>query len=616
MPQAQTRSRPATRLLAAALALAAAAPVAAGDAFPRTVFFGDSLTDAGYFRPLLVQQDPAAAILGRFTTNPGLVWAEWLAQYYGADATPNGNGQSGDNYAAGGAMVATDRMGPPFGLTPSLATQAAAHLSANGGRADPDALYTVWGGANDLFSVEANPGQAPQIIGAAVTAQVGLVGTLQAAGARYVLVPNIPDLGMTPAFLARGPVAAAQGTALSAAYNEALYGGLQAQGLQVIPLDTFTFLREVVADPAAYGYGNVTGTACQPQITAQSITCHPGTYVSPGADQSYLFADGVHPSSAAHRGLADLAIAQIEGPRQLAVLPRSAAMTGRGRAERVGAQLPALAGQEGRRWWADLRGDFQRYGHGDRYDGVGPALTAGLGWGSDGLVYGGFVGYGRQENDWGRRRGSWDQSEATLGGFVGWQGGNGAWIGGQLSYTRLDIDTRRTVPLGPALRAHRGDTDGSNLTAAVHAGWNLGEGALRHGPVLGLVAQQVEIDGFAEDAPDSSTSLAFPDQEFDSLVGSVGWQASYEIGPHLAPYARLTFDREFEDGPSEAFARSQSTGLDYAVPGPGYDDSWTTLTIGARTRLFGFDANLGVSLNQGEKGGRQTTAFATIGAGF
>src|SRR5690606_41409894 len=183
-------------------------------------------------------------------------------------------------------------------------------------------------------------------------------------------------------------------------------------------------------------------------------------------------------------------------------------------------------------------------------------------------------------------------------------------------YTRLDIDTRRTVPLGPALRAHRGDTDGSNLTAAVHAGWNLGEGALRHGPVLGLVAQQVEIDGFAEDAPDSSTSLAFPDQEFDSLVGSVGWQASYEIGPHLAPYARLTFDREFEDGPSEAFARSQSTGLDYAVPGPGYDDSWTTLTIGARTRLFGFDANLGVSLNQGETGGRQTTAFATIRAGF
>src|SRR5690606_40781316 len=100
MSRAHARFRPAAGLLAAALALAAT-PAVASDAFPRTVFFGDSLTDAGYFRPLMVQQDPAAAILGRFTTNPGLVWAEWLALEYGTDATPNGNGQSGDNHAAG-----------------------------------------------------------------------------------------------------------------------------------------------------------------------------------------------------------------------------------------------------------------------------------------------------------------------------------------------------------------------------------------------------------------------------------------------------------------------------------------------------------------------------------
>ncbi|WP_425491856.1 autotransporter domain-containing protein [Luteimonas saliphila] len=601
--------------MAAALALAAA-PAFAADTFSRTVFFGDSLTDAGYFRPLLVQQNPQAAILGRFTTNPGLVWAEWLADYYGTNATPNGNGQSGDNYAAGGSMVANDRLGPPFGLTPSLATQATNYLAANGGRADPDALYTVWGGANDLFSIAANPSQAQQIIGAAVTTQVGIVGTLQGAGARYVLVPNIPDLGITPSFQAQGAAAAAQGTAISTAYNQALYGGLAANGLRVIPMDTFTFLREVVASPAQYGFGNVTGTACQPQITAQSITCNPGTYVSPGADQTYLFADGVHPSSAAHRAIADLALGMIEGPRQVAVLPRSAAMTGRGRAERVGAQFGAATQQQGRRWWADVRGDFQRYGHGDNYDGAGPALTAGVGWGSGNLVYGGFAGYGRQANDWGLRRGDWDQGEATLGGFLGWQADGGAWVGGQLSYTQLDIETHRQVPIGPALRVHRGSTDGSNLTAALHAGWRMGEGALSHGPVLGLVAQRIEIDGFAESDPASSTSLAFPDQDFDSLVGSVGWQASYAINAHLAPYVRLTVDREFEDGAEEAFARSQTTGLDYGVPGLDYDDSWSTLTLGARTSLFGLDANLGVSLNAGEKGGKQTTAFATLGGGF
>lgn len=628
MPPRIHRSRPATGLLAAALALAASTPALADDTFSRTVFFGDSLTDAGYFRPLLVQQNPQAAILGRFTTNPGLVWAEWLADYYGTDARPAVDPSlacgptfcqpaltGGDNYAAGGAMVSADRIGPPFGFTPSMSTQLNYYLGSTGGRADPDALYTVWGGANDLFSIAANPAQAQQIIGAAVTAQVGIVGSLQGAGARYVLVPNIPDLGITPSFRAQGAAAAAQGTALATAYNDALYGGLEASGLRVIPLDTFTFLREVVDDPAMYGFANVNGTACQPQITAQSITCNPGTYASPGADQTYLFADGVHPSSAAHRAIADLALGMIEGPRQMAVLPRSAAMTGRGRAERIGAQVSAPI-QDGRRWFADLRGDFQRYGHGDQYDGAGPAFTAGLAWGSGQLTYGGFAGYGRQANDWGRRRGDWDQSEATLGGFVGWQSENGAWLGAQLSYSQLDIDTQRQVPIGPALRVHRGDTDGSNLTAALHAGWRMGEGALRHGPVLGVVAQRIEIDGFAESDPASSSSLAFPDQDFDSLVGSVGWQVDYTINPHLAPYARLTVDREFEDGAAEAFATSQSTGLAYGVPGLDYDDTWSTLTLGARTSLFGLDANLGVSLNAGEKGGKQTTAFATLGAGF
>ena len=612
----QSRSLPATCALAAALALAAV-PAFAGDTFSRTVFFGDSLTDAGYFRPLLVQQaGPGAAILGRFTTNPGLTWAEWLADYYGTNASANGNGQVGDNYAVGGAMVATDRNGPPFGLTPSLRSQMTRYLAANGGRADPDALYTVWGGANDLFSIPANPSQAQQIIGAAVTAQVGIVGTLQTAGARYVLVPNVPDLGITPSFLAQGAAAAAQGTALATAYNTALYGGLSTSGLRVIPVDTFTFLHEVVANPAAYGFANVTGTACQPQITAQSITCNPGTYVTPNAADTYLFADGVHPSARAHRIISELALGMIEGPRQIAVLPHSAAMTGRARAERVGAQLSTAPEQDGRRWWVDLRGDFQRYGHGDNYDGAGPALTAGLGWASGALAYGGFAGYGRQSNDWGLRRGDWDQSEATVGGFIGWHGESGAWVNGQLSYSRVDFDINRQVPLGPVTRVHRGSTDGKNLTAALQAGWTFGDGALKHGPVLGVVSQRIDVDGFAESDPASSTSLAFPDQSFDSLIGSVGWQASYAINEHLAPYARLTVDREFEDSAEEAFARSQTTGLDYAVPGQRYDDGYTTLTIGARTSLFGLDANLGVSLNSGEKAGRQTTAFATVGAGF
>lgn len=610
-----SKSRTVRTVLAAALALAVLPAAAHDQPFSSTVFFGDSLTDAGYFRPLLPPN--VQAVTGQFTTNPGLVWSQWLAEHYGTQARPNGNGQTGDNHAAGGARNGVDVTGA-LGFTPSLATQAAGYLAANDGRADPDALYTVWGGANDLFAVTSDPGNAQAISGGAVGAQVGIIGGLQAAGARYVLVPNIPDLGLTPSFRAQGPAAAAQGTALATGYNQALFSTLASNGLAVIPVDTFAFLREVAADPAQFGIANVTGTACMPQITAQSLTCNPTSLVSPDAPQTYLFADGVHPASGAHVALADLAIAAIEGPRQMAVLPHSAAATGRNRAQRVGAQVSNRGDAEGTRWWADLRGDFQRYAHGDHYDGTGPALLVGMDWGRDGLAYGGFIGYGMQGNDWGSRRGNWDQSEASIGGYIGWSADSGGWLNAQLSYTSLDFDIERQVPLGPALRTHGGSTDGSSLALAVQGGWEFGEGALRHGPVIGVVAQRVEVDGFAESDPGLSTSLAYLDQEFDSTVGSAGWQLSYAIHDTLAPYARLTIDREFEDEAAQAFARSQSiTGsLPYAVPGVEYDQSWTTLTFGARTKLFGLDADIGASVNSGQKGGKHSMVFASIGAGF
>ncbi|SKA21183.1 autotransporter domain-containing protein [Novilysobacter spongiicola] len=608
--------KPVRTLLAVALALATA-PAMAESAnehpYSQTIFFGDSLTDSGHFRPVLVEAvGPQAAILGKFTTNPWLVWSEYLAEFYGTAAAPANQG--GSNYAVGGARVAEDSIGA-LGPTPSMATQVGNYLASTGGVADPDALYTVWGGNNDLFAVAA--GAPPETtIGAAVGAQVGIVGSLQAAGAQYVLVPSIPDLGLTPAARAQGPAAQAQLTQLASVYNDALFGGFEQAGLRVIPLDMFHLFQEVVADPGAFGFANVTGTACQPQITAQSVTCNPTSYVTPDAATSYAFADGVHPSGAAHEVVADYAAAVLEGPRQIAVLPNSAAMTGRARADRVSAQLVVPDSTDGMRWWGDVRGDFQRYGHGDLHDGAGPALTVGVDRRSGGLVFGGFGGFGRQAQDWGRRGGSFDQSEATIGAYLGWNAG-AAWINAQASYTSLGFDIERNVVLGQATRVHRADIDGSNVSFGLNGGWEFGDGQLRHGPVVGVLAQKIEIDGFGESDPDLSTSLAYPEQSYDSLVGSVGWQVRFDGGA-LQPYARLTADREFEDEPEQAFGRLQSMPgtSTYAVPGVSFDDSYGTLVLGTRSRMFGMDANVGASLAVGQEDGGDATVFATIGNRF
>src|SRR4249919_3166534 len=272
-------------LLAAALALAAA-PAFAQETFSQTVFFGDSLTDSGFYQPVLVATNgPQAGTVARFTTNPGLVWAEFLADFYGTNATPawqltaTGSivGANGDNYAAGGATIGPGAGFPPSiptALAPSLTTQINAYLTANGGHADSQALYTVWGGANDLFFHLNGLTSQAQFLGAAGL-EVGLVQTLTNAGARYILVPTMPDVGTTPFGLSQGAAGSAGISALVTGYNQTLFGGLAQQNLRVIPLDTYHLLHEIAADPGLYGFTNVTNPACG---AAPALGCNPANF--------------------------------------------------------------------------------------------------------------------------------------------------------------------------------------------------------------------------------------------------------------------------------------------------------------------------------------------------
>jgi len=606
------RFGPMRGLLAAALALSVAPAFAGDNIFSNTWFFGDSLTDSGYFRPYIISQaGPNGALVGRFTTNPGLVWSEYMANYFGTNADPalgfTGTdvvAEGGTNYAIGGARVGTDAPGNP---SLSMNTQLAMYLSTN--TVDPDALYTVWGGANDIFAVT-DPTTAPTIIGQAVGSEVGIVSQLEAAGAKYVMVATVPDIGLTPAYAGPNSVL---GTQLTTSYNDALFSSLAAAGLRVIPLDTFHLLQEIVSNPGLYGFTNTTTPACG---AVSSQLCSPLDYVAPDVS-GYVFADGVHPTTTAHAVVANYAISMIEGPRQIAALPVSADAVGRARAETVFGHATGVQG-DGMRWWGDVRGDFQHSGsEQNAFGGGGPALTGGVDWRRGALAYGVFGGIGRQGIDWGHDSGDFDQTDATLGGFVGWNGAHG-WVAGQLSYTNLDFDTHREIVLGTATRKHDGSPGGSNITAGVQAGWTFGDGAFRNGPVLGLLSQTIKVDGFDESDATLSTSLSYPDQKFDSLIGSIGWQASYAINDRVQPYARVAWNRQFEDAPEEAFATSQTLGTagEYAVPGLSQDKDYATLLVGARTHVAGFDASFGVTGTVGQDSADDASAFVTIGRGF
>ncbi len=288
-----------------AAAMAAGATTANAVQFQGVYVFGDSLSDSGYYRPFLVSIGvPAgtAATLGRFTTNPGPVWSEIIAQYYGGNPNPSNAG--GGIFAQGGARVAAASAStPPGGAQRPVTTQITEHLSATGGSANPNGLYAIWAGGNDLLQAGA-AGVASANDVAAQSAR------LRAAGARYIAVFGLPNLGLTPGAQAGGAAAVALQTQASAGFNITLFNALAATNQRVIPVDVFSMLNEVAANASAFGFTNISGTACGPfppfaPAGNNSQFCTGSTLVAGATPSNYLFADSIHPTTGAHAIVAD-----------------------------------------------------------------------------------------------------------------------------------------------------------------------------------------------------------------------------------------------------------------------------------------------------------------------
>ncbi len=273
------------------LALGLGATASSASAYSDIYVFGDSLSDSGNIFAATGGFPPPPYFDGRFSNGP--TYADNLAGMLGFGLTPSLLG--GHNYAFGGATAAPgSSVGP---LATDLGTQVTS-FRALSGAADSNALYVVWAGGNDLRA--ATPLTAGTVIGNALTGVSSAITGLYAEGARNFLVMNMPDLGLTPEAIGGGPAAVGGATFLSATYNsgfDSVINGLRLglAGEKIHTLDTFSLLNAAVANPGAYGLTNVTdnclmaGPACTPD--------------------SYLFWDGIHPTAAGHRMIADAAFA-------------------------------------------------------------------------------------------------------------------------------------------------------------------------------------------------------------------------------------------------------------------------------------------------------------------
>ncbi|WP_458765462.1 SGNH/GDSL hydrolase family protein [Cupriavidus basilensis] len=294
----------------------------AGGIALQVVSFGDSLSDVGTFAPIA-----SAVGGGRFTTNPGQVWTQDVAQYYGdtlsaaftIGITHQLSAQGGLGYAEGGATVATPANLNDF-LTDVIGNvempvnqQVSSYLSAHNSF-NANQLVLVWAGSNDVLRAGALPAAA-QTVQTAATTLAQIVGQIIQNGATHVVVVNVPNVGLSPEGIASTD-GGANLTQLSQIFNNSLNSALQAAGLQgkVIQIDSYTWENQIIANFQANGFVvSNTSAACDPAKTPHdtALLCSPATYVTANADQTYMFADNLHPTTRLHTLFAQFVEQQI-----------------------------------------------------------------------------------------------------------------------------------------------------------------------------------------------------------------------------------------------------------------------------------------------------------------
>ena len=295
--------------LCAGIALAATAPASAtiwkgenGVELSGLYVFGDSLSDSGNIALVTGGAVPDTTVgyaPGRFTNGP--VYVDYIAQAYGLQNTP-ALIPGGNNYAFGGAEIGLSNNPPGLGM------QLGWYASQTGGHADPNALYIVFGGGNDI-----NRGSD---LSQSLATLYYIVDTLANMGATNILIPNAPDLGRTPGNNT-DPAKAAALSARSIAFNQGLaqmIGLLEAaHNINILDVDLFNWSSEILNNGSAYGLTDTT-TACLG--TGGSACSNP---------DEYFYWDSTHPTARIHQMVGDRLIdtinaAAVPEPATLALL--------------------------------------------------------------------------------------------------------------------------------------------------------------------------------------------------------------------------------------------------------------------------------------------------------
>ncbi len=520
----------------------------------------------------------------------------------------------GTNFATSGAK-AVDPNGPNnggFTAAVSTTTQIANYLAGAGGLANRNALYLISVGGNDVSFATGNSGVGPfpadpaAYLNAAAGGLSGAIRQLSAAGAQYIIVR-----GLNYQF----GDAATQADRLI--FTQALWSDLQAARINFIPSDANAMRRAVADFPATFGFQFVdTGhPACtQPAgvTTAWALLCStapgaPSTLVVPGADQTRLFADDQHFTTAGQKILADYEYSLIVAPSEMSYLAEVPLKTRTGVINAIRNQIPLSFNQVGQfHGWVTGDVSSLRMSNDTGFPddpGTPVAVTAGFDYRltPEWLVGGAIsTGYTRQTFSLG---GDFKEEEFALS-FYGAYRHQPYWLNAVASWGLMHYDVNRQVPIGITVQPNTGKTWGNNISLAAEAGYDFktaiassvsagtpvkaarAHAIVAHGPVLGIVLQRVGVNGFTETDQFASiggfTALSFAKQVRYSAIAELGYQASVDIG-QWQPFIKAAWNHEFAD-PDRLVTASLTTiaAPSFSMPAVQFGTDWGSGFVGTR----------------------------------
>ncbi len=273
--------------------------IASAASFSTFYVFGDSLVDAGNIRIATGGTVPNPAqgyFQGRFTN--GYDYTDLLSlSAFGRPTVASLAG--GNNFAFGGARVVANTSD----TVPDLNLQLAAYTSRVGGVGDPNALYVLTLGGNDVFALgsgDIGTLDATQYRAAVAAQYAGGVQYLNSIGARNILITGIPNAG--------NPVA----IGLEAQLQASLDALTLAPGTSLYRYSFINFFNTVATNPGSLGLPPLrTDTTClRAQTPSPNIDC-----------TGFFYFDDVHPTAAVQ------AAAARDINRQFALVPVPEPMT-------------------------------------------------------------------------------------------------------------------------------------------------------------------------------------------------------------------------------------------------------------------------------------------------